>query len=98
MGPAVRERAPDADGADSVETVGVLDYGELREAAQGGEVDGGVLGFGGVGDGGADYGDGDGDVGGPAEGYEVGFYGWGWGDGGVEGGWRVGEEGVDGRR
>lgn len=46
-----------------------------------------MLGLDREGDGGADYGDRDGYVRGPAEGYEVCFYGWGWGDaiGGVEG-------------
>ena len=74
-GGAVGEGAGDADGAEGVEAVCVLDDGELGEAAQGGEVDGWVLGLGRVGDGGADDGDGDGDVGGPIEGDEVGFYG-----------------------
>lgn len=83
----VDERPADADGAEGVESVGVLDDGELGEATEGGEVDGWMVRFGCEGDGGADYGDGDGDVGGPAEGCEVRFYGWGWGDdgGGVEG-------------
>ncbi len=89
---AVRERATDADGAEGFEPVGVLDDGELGEAAEGAEVDGRVLGFGCVGDGGADYGDGDGDVGGPAEGEEVRFDGWGGGDG------RLGREGQLGIR
>ena len=98
-GPAVRERASDANGAQGVEAVRVLHDGEFGEASQGREVDVRVLGFGRVGDGGADYGDGDGDVGGPAEGYEVRFYGWRGRDGGVvlrRGMRRDGEVRVDG--
>ena len=51
-----------------------------------------MLRFGREGDGGADYGDGDGDVGGPAEGDEVAFYRRRWRDRGLKWWWGKGPE------